>query len=410
MDKKNKAIVLGGTFPHISLIKKLKKIGYYVILIDYLENPPAKIYADEHIQESTLDKEKVLQIAQINDVKLIISTCIDQANLTACFVAEKLQLPKPYSYQTAINVTNKMIMKEKMLEFNIPTSKYYTLNNIKDIKLDFLNFPVIVKPSNSSGSKGVKKACNYDELNKFVKEALELSRNNTAIIEEYKEGREIGVDCYIKNNQATIIMTRERKKIKQKYNDQIQQIYGSFWPANLTIEQYNKLEKIATDISHAFNLNNTPLLIQTIIDDNEIYVIEFAPRVGGGENYKIIKMHTNFDIIDSAINSFLGKEVDLDLKLPVSYIADNYIYTKPGLFGNIKGFKKLKEKGIIEYAHIYKTRNSKIGSELSSNNRVGAFVVKAPNIEKLHEKINIAIENIEAYDINDNPIMRKDIY
>ena len=80
-----KAIVLGGTNPHIELIKNLKKRGYYTILVDYAENPLAKDYADEHIQESSLDKEKVFKIARDRKVNLVISTCSDQANVTACY-------------------------------------------------------------------------------------------------------------------------------------------------------------------------------------------------------------------------------------------------------------------------------------------------------------------------------------
>jgi formate-dependent phosphoribosylglycinamide formyltransferase (GAR transformylase) len=72
------AIVLGGTSPHIELIKNLKNRGYYVILVDYYENPPAKICADEHLQESALDKDKVLEIAQRRKASLVLSCCVDK--------------------------------------------------------------------------------------------------------------------------------------------------------------------------------------------------------------------------------------------------------------------------------------------------------------------------------------------
>ena len=98
------ALVLGGTVPHMELILQLKNRGYYTILIDYLENPPA---ADEHIVESTLDKEKVLEIAVERKVELVISGCVDQANISACYAMEKLGKYVPYSYEIARKVTNK---------------------------------------------------------------------------------------------------------------------------------------------------------------------------------------------------------------------------------------------------------------------------------------------------------------
>ena len=80
------AIVLGGTVPHITLINKLKERGFYTILVDFFDNPPAQKYADEHIKESTLDKDVIVKIAQKRKVDLVISTCIDQANSICCYV------------------------------------------------------------------------------------------------------------------------------------------------------------------------------------------------------------------------------------------------------------------------------------------------------------------------------------
>ena len=104
------AIVLGGTAPHVLLVDKLHERGYHVVLVDYLSNPPARRVADEHIQASTLDKEKMLEIAKEKKASLIISTCIDQAFSVCCYVAEQLNHPHPYSCETSLYVTNKGLM------------------------------------------------------------------------------------------------------------------------------------------------------------------------------------------------------------------------------------------------------------------------------------------------------------
>ena len=403
------AVVLGGTFPHMTLVEKLQRRGYYTILVDYYDNPPARAVADEHVQESTLDKEKVLDIARSRNAALVISACIDQANVTACYVAVKLGLPAPYSYETALHVTNKILMKERMIGHNIPTAKFIRVRDIKDYKNHELRFPVIVKPTDSNSSKGVRKAYDDNELCIFLEDALKISRSDEAIIEEYKVGREIGVDCFIKNKEATIIMTKERRKIMAK-EDPIQQIYGCIWPADISENIYNDFKKIADQIARTFNLDNTPLMVQAIVNGNEIDVIEFAPRVGGGESFRIIKLSTGFDIIEAAIDSFLEIRVKLDHKSPEKYYAENFIYAKPGLFGSISGHENLLGNGAIEYLDNYKTKGTEIGAELSSNNRVGVFTVKSDDESKLFGKIDAVIENIEVYDIHGEPIMRKDIY
>lgn len=406
---KQVAIILGGTFPHIELINKLKNRGYYTILIDFLVNPPAKNYADEHIIESTLDKELVLQITKNRNANLIISSCVDQANVTACYVAEKLNLPLPYSYETANLISNKVSMKRRMVEGGIPTSNYVEIDKLSKLGNINLTFPLIVKPSDSNSSKGVRKAINTIELNEFAEHAFSTSRNNKIIVEEFIEGKEIGVDCYIKDGDAKIIMTRERIKIND-INISTQQIIGSFWPAKLTKNILKEIKEIANKIANVFDLDNTPLMIQAIIKDDCINVIEFAPRIGGGENYRIIKELTNFDIIDASINSYLSIHAKIDYQEPSNIYFDNYIYTKAAVFDSIIGGKALFDNNLIEYLNVYKQEGTRIGLELSSNNRVGVFIIKSNDRKGILDKLKEAIYLFDVLDDNGKSIMIKNIY
>lgn len=409
MQNKPVAIVLGGTYPHITLLKKLKKRGFYTILIDYYEKPPAKFDADEHIQESTLDKEAVLKIAREKSAELVISTCIDQANVTACYVAEILGLPKPYSYETALNVTNKLLMKKKMIANGIPTSKFYHLSNSDGIDTLNLKFPLIVKPVDSNSSKGVKKVESKNNIQEHLENALSISRDKKAIVEEYKIGKEVGIDCFINKGKAHVLMVKERRKLPLHKGD-TQQIYGCLWPDEAYMNNLDEYKKIANSIAKAFKLDNTPLMIQAIINQDGINVIEFAPRVGGGESFRIIKLSTGFDIVNATIDSYLNNDIQLIYHNPKDFYSENFIYTKSARFGNLSGYQELLQMGVVEYVDAYKTTGMQIGEELYSNNRVGVFTVKGKTKKEIFDKIRIAVDKIEVYDINDNPIMRKDIY
>lgn len=412
------ALVLGGTYPHISLITKLKARGYYTILVDYLDNPAAKKYADEHIKESTLDLERVCEIARQREAELVISSCVDQANVTCCYVAEKLGLPKPYSYEASLNVTDKVKMKRIMIENGIPTARHYQISSVDDFDADRLRYPIIVKPADANSSKGVRRIDKGDiGLNGFINDALTLSRNGKAIIEEFLVGREIGADCMIINKKAHVIMTRERRKIEKNNTDAIQQIYGSFWPADLLENEIEQLRQIAELIAKAFHLDNTPLMMQTILSNGEFSVIEFGARIGGGDNYQIIEKLTGYDIIQNSIRSFLGEELEVsDLGERRKLLMDNYLYVNPPIdhsleaqrFGDIK-YNKMAES-VIEYKKVYRQRGDIIGYIISSNNRVGCFVVSGLTEQELIDKQATVIANMEIYDIDGNPIMRKDIY
>ena len=213
-----KIIVLGGGADQIDLIIDLKNRGYFTILVDYYTNPIAKSYADKHIKESTLDKDKVLEIAKSENANNIITACTDQALLTVAYVAEKLNFQTQFSYQQALNITNKLHMKEMMWEANIPTSKFIKVTKLED-EFNDLKYPLMVKPADCNGSFGVRKVNDLHELSKFFNEAAIASRTGQVIIEEFITGKEIGIDCYIdKYGKAQILMYGEVRKKKINEN------------------------------------------------------------------------------------------------------------------------------------------------------------------------------------------------
>lgn len=409
MADKLTAIVLGGTNPHIELIKNLKNRGYYTVLIDYLKNPPAKNYADAHFIESTLDQNKVLEIAQVIDAKLVISACIDQANLTACYVSEKLNLPIPYSYETALTVTNKKLMKQKMADNDIQTPKFIITTDDRIEYSDF-KFPAVIKPVDSSGSKGVRKADNLIEANNFLMDAISISRTSQAVIEEYIDGCELSIDCFIQNHTLSIIMIH--RKIKNNIIDgkSVLQFYSMISPAEIPVEILNSIQELGNKIVQSFQIDNIPLLIQLIINTDGIYVVEFAARVSGGFNYRTIKLNTGFDIINATIDSFLGNEVNLHFKRCNSNYSINHIYAYSGKFNFVLGFEKLQKQGIIEEYYFHKTKGDFISPYMMSSDRVGSFITKAKNLSDLVKKNKLAIRYLDVFDMDGNSMMRRDIY
>lgn len=405
-----KAIVLGGTLPHVTLINKIKERGYEVLLVDYLDKPYAKSFADRHIQASTLDVDVVTEIAKNEKVDLVISTCIDQANATACYVSEKLGLPHPYSYETALAVTDKLKMKDIMIKNNIPTSRFMRIKCADQPGLERLKFPLIVKPVDCNSSKGVRKIENREDcLDEAIETAVNLSRTKEAIIEEFVTGTEIGIDTFVEKGVAHVLMIKERRKVL-KNNGGVQQILGCTWPIPGYEEILPKAECIANLIAKAFNLQNCALMIQAIVSDNNISVIEFGARIGGGESFRIIKQSTGFDYVEASISSFLGEDIPLNYHAPVGYFADNFIYAKKCVFDKLYCPEVLLHDGTITFLNELKPSGVDIDEQITSSNRVGVAVVKAETSEELYKKIERTISSLEVFDVNGVPVMRKDIY
>jgi biotin carboxylase len=407
--KMKSALILGGTVPHMELIRQLKERGYYTILIDYLDNPPAKDVADEHIKESTLDSEKVLKIAEMKKADLVISGCVDQANITACYVMEKMNKHVPYSYDIAKKITNKGYMKKVMSENDIPTSKYIYINNKNDIPKDIhISYPVMVKPADSNSANGVKKAYNENEMYQYLNEALQISRNEKGIVEEYIEGKEISAYCFVKNKKAKLLMTAERLSVIEG-DEKVIKCYASIAPAKISKKAHQRAEDIATKIAKAFNLDNTPLFFQGIVKGDEIYVIEFAPRVGGGISYKTIRNNTGFDIISATIDSYLGQEAEYHYHEPKHIYSVNTIYGKDSIYDHMEGAQKLIDGGTIEDIFYHKKSGATLDNSRASSSRIGAFIVKADDEAEMFEKVHRAYEALDAKDENGRSIIRREL-
>lgn len=403
------AIILGGTVPHIHLISLLKERGYYTILLDYTDNPPAKVFADEHLQISTLDKEAVLAIARRRKANLVISTNVDQANVTCCFVAEVLGLPEPYSYETALDVTDKHRMKRIMLENSIPTSKYTQVSSIDQIKDMDLCYPLMVKPADSNSANGVKRVYTEEELKQHLPEALRFSRNGKAIIEEFVVGKEISAYGVVVNDRAHLIMHQERISVYDG-EENIIKCYASLAPSRISEVAERKAEQILTQIALAFNLDNTPLFFQGIVNEDDISVIEFAPRVGGGISFQTILDATGYDIINSAIDSFLGLPINTDGWHPiVGKYAVNQIYGTGGVYDRTIGGDELLGDGIINTLSFYKHNGDIIDPSRASSSRIGVMVVKDKTEIGLRKKISEAFSRLDSLDQEGKSIFRRDL-
>ncbi len=407
--EKNVAVVLGGTVPHAELIKILKDKGYFTILIDYLDHPVAKDVVDLHIQESTLDQEAVLKIAKEYNAELVISAAVDQANISACYAMEKMGKYVPYSYETACKITNKGYMKKRMLENGIPTSQYIYIDQILDFTQINIDFPVVVKPADSNSSNGVKKAANTQELNIYLMEALSMSRNNKAIVEECIEGREISAYCYVIGGKAKLLMTAERLSVTEG-NDAVIKCYASIAPARISEKARRNAEKIATKIAQVFGFDNTPLFFQGMVKGDNIEVIEFAPRVAGGLSYCTIRENTGFDILEATLESYSGKEISMDsYHEPESIYVINTIYAKNGVFNQLIGMEDLMKEGKIIHSFLHKTAGTLLDDSRASSSRVGGFIVKADTLEEAKDIVAKVYPKIDVLDQNGESIMRRNL-
>lgn len=377
-----KVVVLAGGADQIALISELKKRGCYVVLVDYFQNPPAKEYADIHVVASTLDDAKVKEIAQEYGADLICTACTDQALLTVAKVSEELNLPCYISYQTALNVTNKTYMKQRMTQCSIPTSRYITTREVNLSQFADFEFPLVVKPADCNSSKGVIKVHDMVQLEEKLVEAISFSRTRTAIVEEFKEGDEVSADFYIEGSNVKYLSATSSLKIKNRNSFTIK---SSVYPV-ITQEQKEKIISLAQDIADAFNLNDCPLLIQMIVNGDEVNVIEFSARMGGGSKYHLIKVLSGVDIMSKYVDLILGDKPVVNPSDQVKYARMNYVYCNPGILDRVEGFETLLADKVIDKSFVYKTRGMSITAAATSGDRAAGYLITAESQQELAKK------------------------
>lgn len=402
-----KALVLAGGYPQIALLQELKSRGITTVLADYYPNPVAKPYADIFYQESTLDVEAITRVARDEKVDFLITACTDQALLTVAKVSEILGLPTYLDYQTALNVTNKSYMKEVFAKNNISTAKYAVMGELDMARLDSFRYPVIVKPVDCNSSKGVKKAYTEQELKEAFVQAVELSRTDTAIVEEFIQGPEITVDVQVEHGKAHVLSTAYSDKIA---DDDKFVIFRTRYPIAEKDSVCRQIEETAQQIADAFGLENSLMLIQMISDGEHVYVLEFSARTGGGVKYQLIKRVSGFDVIKAVVDLTLKQVPHVEIAPPeTKYISNVFIYCTSGVYDRLDGFEELKQEGVISEYFVFKWQGAKIGGATNSGDRIAGFTVQGNTKEEICRNYDIAVSRIRVLDPDGNDIMRHDL-
>lgn len=403
-----KALVIAGGLPQIELIRQLKARGIYTVLADGSAGPLAKPYADCFVQIDIFDIEAVCNLARQESVDFLITVCADQVLLVVSQVSELLGLPCYIDYQTAVLVSNKTKMKEVFISNGIPTSKFIVSSSLNLRGIDGLKFPLVVKPVDAYSSKGVRRANNFEELEKYYQEAQRISRDSKdVIIEEFFEGEEISVDAFVSDGKATVLSVTNSMKILDNGRFVI---YRGKYPAVTSELVLKKIDAVAQQIADAFQIKDAPMLIQMIANDTDISVIEFCARTGGNMKYLLIKHICGVDVISAVIDLTLGKRPEINLKEAENrYIVNDFIYCHEGVFDHLEGFEEMLQEGYISDYHQIRPKGFVVHGIASSSDRVAGITVQADSVEEFNRKHDHAIQHIAVIDPNGADIMRHDL-
>lgn len=293
-----KLMLLGGSGYLLPIIEKAKELGLYTITCDYLPNNIAHKYSDEYCNVSVIDKDAVLKVAQEKQISGIMSFACDPGVVSAAYVAEKMGLSFQCSYKSACILQDKGMFRDFLQKhnFNCPHAKRYTDKKAPFVDKDFFTWPVIVKPVDSAGSKGVTKVEKIEDLEAAIETAIGGSHNGAFIIEDFLtfEGYHSSADPFTVNGELKFVTYSDQLFDKEASNPYTPALI--IWPSSMKEEHQQTLTKETQRLMILLGMKNGIYNIETCVGKGGIpYIMEVSPRGGGCKIAEIQKMAFGID-------------------------------------------------------------------------------------------------------------------
>ncbi len=395
-----KILLLGGSRYILPVIEAAHNLGCHVITCDYLPDNIAHKYSDEYHNVSIVDKEAVLELAKKLEIDGVMSFACDPGVITAAYVAEKMGLPHSGSYESVSILQNKGKFRKFLTDngFNVPVAKGY--KNVEDAlkDIDLFNWPVIVKPTDSAGSKGVKRVDDPSKLRDSIEYAISFSLGKEFIIEDFieKKGFSSDTDSFSVDGELKFVSFSSQRFDENASNPYTPAAYS--WPSSISEENQKILTSEIQRLLKLLNMKTSIYNIETREATNgKPYIMEVSPRGGGNRLAECLRYATGVDLITNAVRAAIGEEiVDVEQKTYNGCYAEVILHSdKAGVFDNLWISDEIKEN-IVE-TDLWIRAGDTVGNFSAANEAIGTLILRfndEDGLEKVMSNINDYVKTI----------------
>ncbi len=383
----NKLLIIGASILQLPAIKKAKELGYYVGVIDYDPNAIGIEFADEYFNVSTIDADGVAKVAKDFNPKGIMTLATDMPMRSVAKASKECNLPG-ITMDTAIKSTDKGEMI-KAFELNgVEHPWYYIALTEEEFKLiaDKVSYPCIMKPTDSSGSRGVVLVHNKEELENEYNYTKDNSRTGGVIIEEYLQGSEVSVEVMTTGGTPHVLQVTDKLTTGAPHFVEM----GHSQPSRLGKENVDKIKDLAIRAVKAVGIVDGPAHVEIMLTKDGPKMIELGARMGGDcITTHLVPLSTGIDMIKATIETACGVKPDIEPKLNKGS-AIRYFDAPCGKIKSIDGIEEAsKIEGVKEISFV-KNVGDTLGKIGSSTDRLGFVVAQADTAEdavKICEKV-----------------------
>lgn len=391
MKSNKKILVFGVGELQKSIIDRAHKMGLYVVGID----PCADAYCKDDVDAFEIvggqDFEGTCAVVEKHRIDAIVTAATDKPLVMMARIAEKYGFSF-YSVETAQWSTDKFQMKKRFELGGVPHAQGRLIS--KGEEAEGLVFPVIIKPRDNSGSRGVKLCRNQEELRISIDEALENSKLDSVLVEEFIEGPEYSIEGLHHDGKNEVIQFTEKKTTEFPYNVEL----GHIQPANISDDNKQKISEIIAKIGKALNFVNCPSHTELKINERGIFVIETSPRLGGDYiTSTLTPLSTGVNLEDELLKISLGETINPAPK-EVQYSGVRFFSFEEGsVIKHVPSNEFVKTwPHVIDFS--FNLKEGQVANRITSSlNRYGHLTLTAGNRDAIEE----AFEKYEKVILDD---------
>lgn len=362
-----KIAIIGASYLQVPLINKAKSMGLETHVFAWAANDVGEKIADYFYPISITEKDEILEKCIEISIDGICTIASDLAAVTVSYVAEKMGLAGN-SYAVALNSTNKHNMRQCFEIKGVPSPKSILVNGIEDIKSYDLQYPIIVKPLDRSGSRGITKVCDFSELGAAIENAKSQGFEKKALVEEFAEGQEYSVECISwKGQHHFLAMTKKYTTGSPSFIET-----GHIEPAGLSEDKLVEVKEVIYNALDSLGITIGASHSELKIDEEgTIKIIEIGGRMGGDFiGSHLVELSTGVDFVKCVIDCALNQEPDYKIKYDNKLAQVRFVLSQEDL-DEIEAFKSKYPDNIIEYE-----LNDNVGLEVQdSSSRWGYCLV-----------------------------------
>ena len=383
-------MLLGGIRYLLPVIKAAHEQGYYVITADYLPDNIAHKFSDEYVNVNVVDKDAVLAVAKEKQIDGIMSFGVDPGVVAASYVQNQMGLPSFGPYESVEILQNKDKFRQFLAEngFNVPKAKSFSSMEEALKERDWYEYPVIVKPTDSAGSKGVTRVDCYEDLNAALDYAFANSIKGNVIVEEFIEklGCSSDTDSFSYNGELKMVTFSAQRFDDNAINPYAPSAFS--WPSTFTEEEEAYLTSEIQRLLTLLQMKTSIYNIETRVGSNgKPYIMEVSPRGGGNRLAEVVRYATGVDMITACTRAAVGDSIDdIQQRSYNGHWAEIVLHADhSGIFEGLEISEDLPAE-IIERDLWVEVGDHVDGFE-GANNAIGMLILKFNSQEDLERAI-----------------------